>query len=211
MNLYVQSLDTKSLFDLRFDPKLEDNYLKIISNIYHLNLTRTVSRYGQIASVDELIKRVEAGDKSADRIIKRQFNDIYKSLLDETREEVANFFNLSKHPIYEIPLKILLRIYPLYLSKDSTVRKEYSKLSEIVNNLIEKLERKAYVAEFQETTNSNYANTPIDKVFDFQAALNSASDDVEISNNVSASKEEEIKNLMNKFNAKFNENKTEAD
>lgn len=167
LNLYMQSLDNKQLFSVDFSDSLSSNYLKIVSNIYHLNLTRTLRRYIKNDKVDDLIEKAKHGNPSARSSLTMIFNEIYKEELDKTREDVSLFFNVKKHSLFEIPVKTLLRIYPYYHSKESEMRKKYINLTGTVNGLIQKLEMKEGVEEFIDEKHEKYVDYPVDDMFSF--------------------------------------------
>lgn len=173
INLYMQGLDNFELFDIRFDKAITGSYIKIISNIYHINLTKSIAQYFKKEQElkDTLTK---AKDKNRDAIfaLRNQFNNIYKANLDKTREEVSKHYNLENHKILEIPIKILLRIYPMYLPKSHSVRQKYSILTETVNKLIERIELFENFPELTDSKHSNYCLVPLNVEYDFEAIIN---------------------------------------
>lgn len=172
INLYFQGLDNFELFDIQFDKVVFSSYIKIISNIYHINLTKSISQYFKME--DELKETlIKAKNLNRDAIfaLRNQFNNIYKANLDKTREEVSKFYNLVNHKIFEIPVKILLRIYPMYLPKSHSVRQKYSILTDNVNKLIERIELFEKFPELSDPTNPNYSLVPVNIEHDFQAII----------------------------------------
>lgn len=173
MNFYIQGLDNLELFDIRFDKVITTSYIKIISNIYHINLTKSVAQYFKKEEElkDTLVKAREK-NREALYALKNQFNNIYKENLDKTREEVSKFYNLENHKILEIPIKILLRIYPMYLPSTHSVRQKYSILTETVNKLIEKIEVFEKFPELTDPSHPNYSLVPSNIEYDFEAIIN---------------------------------------
>lgn len=205
LNLFVQSLDSKELFMIEFDKAISENYIKIITNIYHLNLTRTYSKYAENPNVEPNIIKAKNGNEQARYTLTQIFNEIYKNELDKTRDEIIQFFGLKKHSLFEIPIKILLRIYPLYLDSNGEVRKKYKQVTDNVNNIINRLELKEEMNEFIDQSDPNYSNKPEDKEFDFSSCLKEENIHEE------EEREREKRELFNKYLENYGVKKEEAD
>lgn len=168
LNLYIQGLDKFEIFPLKFSKTLEDNYIKIISNIYYINITKTASKFKE-----EIIDGNKKDSEYPNSRLEKIFNDMYSSSLKETRNDVANFFGVSAHEIYSIPIKTLFRIYPIYLSEDHQSKKDYSALTKTVNKLLKFLEKKVVLKRFTDPNDEEYCITPKDKIYDFEGILKS--------------------------------------
>lgn len=208
LNLYMQSLDNKQLFSIDFSDNLSSNYLKIVSNIYHLNITRTLRRYIKNEKIDDLIEKAKHGNQSARSSLTMIFNEIYKEELDKTREDVTLFFNVKKHSLFEIPVKTLLRIYPYYFSKESEMRKKYMNLTSTVNSLILKLEMKEGIEEFIDEKHQKYVDHPVDDMFRFGFEGKEEKEEKE-ENDEKDIMEKKKKDVVNKYLEKYGNKENE--
>ena len=172
MNLFFQGLDNKELFNLRFSQNIIDNYIKAISNIYFVNLRKTSQKFKKDI-IDDTNKNYDISNPQTKSLLKKLFNDTYKQFLKETRNQVAEFFGFKKHEVFDVPIKTILRIYPFYLEKTDPIRMQYSKLTETVNKLIDKLEQMNVASIFVDPKHPEYSETPQDKIYDFELILKS--------------------------------------
>jgi hypothetical protein len=115
-----------------FDESIKNNYLKIISNIFYLNIRKAQKKFK-----DEYIDKSSEFRSIPQNELSKKFNDLYKHFLKQTRSEVIEFFNLKQTE--QLSLKILLRIYPYFFSPYSPFRKEYDQMNKLVNQLIAKI------------------------------------------------------------------------
>lgn len=193
MNLYIQGLNNKTIYPIKFSPKLTENYIKIISNIYYINITRTACKFKE-----DVIDTNKFSDSTVDLdgVLERIFNDMYKSFLKETRNKVAEFFGVTHHEVFDIPIKTLFRVFPYYLDQEDINRKKYYKLTEVVNKLIKYLEQRLVIPRFIDPKNPEYSIEPKDEVYDFEAIVN------QIENQESTINREN-KELLKKFNEKY--------
>lgn len=204
MNLFIQGLDNKRPFEVKFPENLVNNYIKIISNIYHVNLTKTCKKFK--AEVIDKNEKVTMSPEMYSRLMEKIFNDFYKENLKSTRSEVAEFFKITAHEVFDLPIKTMFRIYPYFLDTSDKVREDYNKLTSVVNNIIIRLENKEIVDEFLNSENKNYSETPKDCIWDFDSLYTSmGGNDKE----EEEEEEEEMKKaeLLNKYKQKYGKNK----
>ena len=127
---------------------------------------------------------------------------MYKASLKETRNEVAQFFNVVPHQIYSIPIKVMFRIYPYYLDESDEVRKKYKAMNDQVNQLTALIEKRKVIDRFTNSSNPDYSVKPVDYLHDFK----------KINQEVSGLDDEDrndIKNLMNDYNEIYNKENQE--
>lgn len=210
----MQSLDNFELFNIEFDPVLTNNYIKIISNIYKINTTRTVEIFKKTPNIESLINDAKNGDKHKLYEVKKKFNTIYGDILNDTRQQVTNFFKVTHHPIFELPIKILLRIYPNYLDNTNPTKIKYLKLTNCVTVIINKLEMNENVPEICDPSNPEYCLLPKDVEYDFEKYINeknvvNKNTIMNNSNNNEMSKDKKI--ILDKLEKKFNNDSNEND
>ena len=193
MNLYIQGLNNKTIYPLKFSPKITENYIKIISNIYYVNITKTACKFKE-----DVIDTNKFSDSTVDLegVLERIFNDIYKAFLKETRKKVAEFFGITHHEVFDVPIKTLFRIYPYYLDQDDVTRQKYYKLTEVVNKLIKYLEQRLIIPRFVDPKNSQYCIEPKDEIYDFEEIVSQIE-------NQESTIHRENKELLKKFNEKY--------
>lgn len=189
MNLYVQGLNNNTIFPLKFSETIKYKYIEIISNIYYFNLRKTSKKFKR-EYIDNPAKLSSQGEN--DQAVHKIFNDIYRSFLKETRNEVIDFFKLQRHEVFDLPVKTMLRIYPFYLTKEDPIRKEYDVMTSVINEVIKKLERKEIIQEFVDDEHPEAMLSHVDKKIDFKRFL--------IDNGEENS---DLKRIMEKFNQKY--------
>lgn len=113
-------MEEEKLYPLRFDPNLVNNYLKVVSNIYYLNMGKL-----QRAFLKEYVEVCSCFRDDRDVYI--TLHSLYNRFLKETRKEVCSFFNITDTE--DLSLKTMLRLYYFYLP-----RKCYTRISmDIIN------------------------------------------------------------------------------
>ena len=115
---------------LVFDENLKKNYIKAVSNIYYLNISKI-----QLALQKEFI--INRHVFQDDRSVFIKIHDIYDKCLKETRIEVCNFFNIRETP--DLSLKIMMRIYYYYLPKNDEARLTMDLINFQVNYILDRL------------------------------------------------------------------------
>jgi hypothetical protein len=176
-----------------FGEAMSKNYLKIISNIYYLNLRKTLKKFK-----DEFLdKGYDFKDASETA---NAFNDIYKSFLQATRKEVLSFFNVVESDV--LSPKVMLRIYPFYFSPYHQLRIKYEKINQEVNSLIKKIQMTGSIDELYNDAHPDAITKPVDKLIDFSHLLV-----VNVAPVIKPTVEEEnrSKRVMNKFEEVYGE------
>lgn len=197
LNKFMQGLETKELFEIGFVDEIKNNYLKIISNIFYINITKAATKFKL-----EIIDHNKFTGENNEQINEKIFNDMYKSSLKETRNEVAQFFNITPHQIYSIPIKVMFRIYPYYLDESNEVRKQYKAMNDQVNQLTALVEKRKVIDRFTNPSNPDYSLKPVDYLHDFK----------KINQEISGLDDEDrndIKNLMSDYNQIYNKENQE--
>ncbi len=159
----MQGLDTKEIFEFGFSDQIKNNYLKIISNIFYINITKAATKFKL-----EIIDQNKFEGENNEQINEKIFNDMYKSSLKETRNEVAQFFKITPHEIYSIPIKVLFRIYPYYLDEKDEVRIKYKAMNDEVNKVTAYIEKRKVIDRFTNQSNPDYSLKPVDYQHDFK-------------------------------------------
>jgi hypothetical protein len=132
IQLFKNMYDKDDVSEFKFDENIKANYLKVISNIFYLNIRKAQKKFK-----DEYIDRSTEFRSNPLNELSKKFNDLYKHFLKQTRNEVIQFFKLQ--PSDQLSLKILLRIYPYFHSPFSPFRKDYDQMNKLVNQLIAKI------------------------------------------------------------------------
>jgi hypothetical protein len=159
----MQGLDTKENFEFGFSDQIKNNYLKIISNIFYINITKAATKFKL-----EIIDQNKFEGENNEQINEKIFNDMYKSSLKETRNEVAEFFKVTPHEIYSIPIKVLFRVYPYYLDEKDEVRIKYKAMNDEVNKVTSYIEKRKVIDRFTNPSNPDYSLKPVDYQHDFK-------------------------------------------
>lgn len=153
-----ESFEKRLLPHFNFGNIIPEKYLEIICNIFYINLKKTTKKYYE--ELDKSIISLKYSEKN------EIYNKIYSSFLKKTREEVAQFFKIENN--IDLDIKVALRIYPFYFSIEHSFRKKYEEINNNVNTLITYiLNNPDFVVELINENNTNYINTPIDSVIDF--------------------------------------------
>lgn len=159
---FKDALDQDQLYPIHFPENLTNNYLKIISNIYYINMRKVYKQF-----------KLEYVDKNHhfpdNKLAQKAINDLYKSFLKETRNEVIRHFRLIDSE--ELPVKYLLRIYPYYFSPYHPIRKTYKELDADVTGIIEKILRFEVIEELGSDSHPNAITSPVDVFFRFNFLL----------------------------------------
>jgi hypothetical protein len=140
-------------FEFVFAENIQKNYLKIISNIFYLNIRKAQKKFK-----DEIDQGVHSTTNPHE--LSRRFSDLYRHSLKETRKEVVDFFKVEE--CESISPKILLRIYPYFFRKYESLRKEYDEMNELVNQLISKIQKDHIIEELYYDNNPNAILQPVD-------------------------------------------------
>jgi hypothetical protein len=132
IELFREMFDKDDISAFVFDEAINNNYLKVISNIFYFNIRKAQKKFK-----DEYIDKSSEFRSISSNELSKKFNDLYKQFLKQTRNEVIQYFNLPQSDV--LSLKILLRIYPYFFSPHSPFRKEYDQMNKLVNQLIAKI------------------------------------------------------------------------
>jgi hypothetical protein len=152
---FKKSFDNGQLMNIDFGESINRNYLKIISNIYYLNLRKVQKKFKNEYG-DKNYKFQDASEPG------KVFNDIYKSFLKETRAEVLNFFKVTHSDL--LPSKIVLRIFPYYFSPYHPLRIKYEQMNLEVNNVIKKIQLTGVIYELYDDNHPNAILKPVDVI-----------------------------------------------
>jgi len=160
---FLKYYGNDQLFKINFGEAIDKNYLKIISNIYYLNIRKTQKDLKK-NYIDEGYVFNDEDSKS------KKFNELYKHHLKSTRKEVIEFFKVgSENSVLSV--KIMLRIYPYYNSKYHPLRLSYEKINNEVNLVIKKIQNEGYIEELCNDSHPEAVNSPVDRLIDFSHLL----------------------------------------
>jgi len=134
-------------FVIDFPKEIQDNFLKIVSNIFYLTAFETYVEF----KGNYLDKKFDPETKPADVI--------YQKHLKIVRRKVYSFFNIAKH--YKINSKFLVRLCPLSLNKNNIVRQNYDNTTNQINQFLDNLILKIIPTNFlnQSTDSKLMLNT----------------------------------------------------
>jgi hypothetical protein len=163
---FKDGLDNDKLVLFNFPESLKKNYLKIISNIYYLNLRKTQKKFKD----DYVDKGFDIKDASTSGNV---FSMNYKQFLKETRREVLNFFKVDI--TNELTPKIMLRIFPFYFSPNNPFRISYEKMNNEVNLIIKKMQIEGCIDELYDDKHPEAITKPVDNLIDFEHLLKKVS------------------------------------
>jgi hypothetical protein len=183
-----------------FGDALSKNYLKIITNIYYLNLRKTQKKFK-----DEFVsKGLEFQDTNE---AANAFNNIYKSFLKHTRNEVLTFYKVT--PSEVLSPKVMLRIFPFYFSPFHPLRIKYEKINQEVNSLIKKIQIVGSIEELYDDAHPEAITKPIDQIIDFAHLLAQKVEiPVAVTNEENKTRKERI---LNKFDEVYQGKKSDEE
>lgn len=190
---FKRHFDRDELLKIDFGEVITKNYLKIICNIYYLNLRKTQKKFK-----DEFVNK--GYDFRDSNETASAFNDIYKTFLKETRKEVLNFFKVPDSEI--LSPKVMLRIFPFYYSPYHPLRIKYEKINQDVNMLIKRIQYLGSVDELYNDSHPDAILKPVDKEIDFEHLLSkksSTSTNNGESDKVTSDEKNRNKRVLNKF------------
>jgi hypothetical protein len=155
---FKKYFDRDQLMKINFGEAITKNYLKIISNIYYLNMRKTQKKFKN-EFLDQGYDFKDAKESLT------AFNGIYKSFLKETRQQVVDFFKIST--MDTLPPKVLLRIYPIYFPAYSELRKNYEKIVQQVTFLTKKIQSGSVIDELYDDKHPKAITAPVNRIIDF--------------------------------------------
>ena len=182
INTVLNSLKEGLLPKINFGFIIPEKYLQIMSNIYYFNIKKTyMIYYNKIF----LSKNNEIKLDIKER--KYIFNNIYKSLLRETRNEICYFFGIDKDNNLEIDIKLALKIFIFNYDKNHDLRKKYIEINNNVNKIVNIIINTNYKIDVLTNDNNKYyIKDPVDKILNLELVINN----VGIKNNFSINDEE---------------------
>lgn len=159
---FKKCFDRDQLLKINFGEAITKNYLKIISNIYYLNLRKTQKKFK-----DEFLDLGYEFKDSKESLA--AFNGIYKSFLKETRQQVVDFFKVT--PMDTLPPKVLLRIYPIYFPAYSELRKNYERIVQQVTFLTKQIQSGFIIEELYDDKHPRAITEPVSRIIDFSSLI----------------------------------------
>jgi len=171
INNVLNSLKEGLLPKINFGFIIPEKYLQIMSNIYYFNIKKSyIIYYNQI----NLSKKNSIQLNIKER--KEIFNNIYKSLLRETRNEICYFFGIDKDNNLEIDVKLALKIFIFYYDKNHNLRKKYCEINNNVNKIMNIIINTDYKIDVLTNDNNKYyIKDPVDKIIDLEHVINNTS------------------------------------
>ncbi len=119
------------VLDIDIPKEISENFLKIVTNIFYLNLYRTWKEY------KSLYLFTDAKD-----IPEGIVDKIYQKHLKLTRREIYEFFKIKKTNFNLIGAKTLVRLYPFTLPYKHEIKTKYLKLSDEIDILIDNMSKR---------------------------------------------------------------------
>ena len=117
--------------------------------------------------IDEFNEKLE--DVKEDEL-KVFYNKSFEKNIESTRDEVFNYFDFFESCI--VKRKELAKIYPLYLSLDSLVRRKYVVITSTFRQLCDRLAVGSFIQELTDEENDYYIKgVPIDKEINLAGVL----------------------------------------
>lgn len=154
----MKKLDTEfrrpnaSKLDITFPKELTDNYLKILTNTYYLNIKKVTAKIRQ--EILDINRNIPPED------IKAICEGVYGEYLDNTRTEVLNYFKIPT--VNDISPKLLVRIYVFSLPKDHPDKIGYHSHSKTLNQIEKNLSHGKIPEEFLDSDDVNFRDKPKD-------------------------------------------------
>ena len=186
----LNSFKQRKLPTINFGFIIPNKYLEIISNIYYFNLRQSylifLDKINSMENNEENNNIINLGYKEKNEI----FNNIYNKNLKEIRKKVCSFFGIDKDNNLEISVKLALRIFLYYYSKEHNLRKKYQEINDNVNKLINIILKSNDKIDVLINENNNYyIKNPIDDIIKFENIINEIN--LGLKNDIN-NKEEEI-------------------
>ena len=171
INNVLNSLKEGLLPKINFGFIIPEKYLQIMSNIYYFNIKKSYIIYYNKINLSK-INSVKLDIKEKKEI----FNNIYKSLLRETRNEICYFFGIDKDNTLEIDIKLALKIFIFYYDKNHDIRRKYIEINNNVNKIMNIIINTDYKIDVLTNDNNKYyIKDPVDKIIDLEHVINNTS------------------------------------
>ena len=152
---FKESIYTGEKIPLQWPANLERDYIKMVTNIYNINLRKFQKRY-----YDEYVKKgKEVNSEQRTKII----NDIYKMFLKESRIQVLNFFKFQSPK--EVSNKSGIRLFIYNFSPYHPLRIKYNEISEEVNEIMKKVQIEGIIEELYDDNHPKAITTVVDVKF----------------------------------------------
>ena len=140
---FKECCENGELMEMKFEDNLKNNYLKVISNIFYLNIGKVQLNF-QRNYID--IKHEFLDDQDAYKNIQ----EIYNLSLKETRSNVCQF------------LKTILRLFYYYLPKNHEMRQRMDLINLQINFILDRLCLGYKFSIFFNENHPLLVNNPID-------------------------------------------------
>jgi len=139
------SILTSDTVNVEFPEEIKNNFLKIVSNIYFINLYKTWKDF-----------KAEFLHLDQNGIPKKIVDTLYQKHLKETRREVYEFFKVPKTKLFDS--KNYVRLYPFSLPLKDFIKSKYFKISDEIDILCENMNKKIIPEIFLTETKENELN-----------------------------------------------------
>jgi len=156
---FKKNVENFELFPIDFGEVITKNYLKIVSNIYYLNMRRVQINFRKYC----IEKKASFKDEKELYDI---INNLYSKYLKETREEVKKFFDIPEHKDFD--LKILLRLYYYYLNPFDQNRIRMDEINDEVNRMLTNMSQGYEYPLMLNDDKPSSITKPVDVVLDFK-------------------------------------------
>jgi hypothetical protein len=129
--------------DLYFPNEIKENFLKILTNTFYLNLKKVSLQLKK----DLFDERILLSDEE----MKNKISQYYLNSLSETRKKILEYFKIQDTELRAVSL---LRSYVFTLPRSNEVRKKYEKFNEILSKVENNLKNRIIPEEYIDKTNN---------------------------------------------------------
>jgi hypothetical protein len=136
---------------INFPKELEDNYIKILSNTYYLNLKKVALEMEKHIKDSQLHRKQDVAMQTV--------TELYAKYLDETRDQAIKFFNIYNNP--QLSARALVRSYVFNLSLKHPTKQKYMDITEILYQIEDNMSKGIIPEEFLDKSNKYYTDNPI--------------------------------------------------
>ena len=150
---FKECCENGELMEMKFEDNLKNNYLKVISNIFYLNIGKVQLNFQR----NYIDKKHEFLD---DQDAYKKIQEIYNLSLKETRSNVCQFFKIRETE--DLSLKTILRLFYYYLPKNHEMRQRMDLINLQINFILDRLCLGYKFSIFFNENHPLLVNNPID-------------------------------------------------
>lgn len=148
-----QSFLNDSKLEFRYPKEIKENYLKIISNAFYINLKKCAK---------EFRKNIDVSTNQSPKELNDLVQTYYRNFLPDSRAEVLKFFKIEREGLIET--RTLLRTYSNYMLKSDPMRIKYKELNDQLSIIEKNMSEMIFPEEFINSSHENYHDGPVNRV-----------------------------------------------